>query len=386
MERNWYFAVGGVRSGPVTVEELQAAVRDGRLGPEDLVWQPEFGPQWCRVREVPALAASSAAPQPPPFAASAGNDNVPLMDVVGERPSCLRAVAQAFDRTMNLLFRPFDLGRWFSIGFCAWLAYIGTQSLYDFSESRKDGAAAFKQTIDTSLDRVQALAAHPTQMAAYAGLGLLLLLFSLWLCSVRSRGDFMFVHRWYCPDATIRQCWESSREPGHALFLWRVGFFVVSAVLFAAVGYYLFGNVIHPYVLGGKVWDAAFARPLAVSIAVVVLLVIVVDVVAFLAKSFVVPVMYWRGVTAPRAWWSVFALCNQYPFAVVSYVLCAFGCAVLATLAVIVAGLLTCCIGFVPLLLPYLGQVVLLPIFLFFRGYSVCFLNQWRPDLVPSER
>ena len=34
-------------------------------------------------------------------------------------------VGQAMDRVKKVLFQPFDLARWFAIGFCAWLAYLG---------------------------------------------------------------------------------------------------------------------------------------------------------------------------------------------------------------------------------------------------------------------
>ena len=34
-------------------------------------------------------------------------------------------MSQAIDRRKRLLFRPFDLGKWFTIGFCAWLAQLG---------------------------------------------------------------------------------------------------------------------------------------------------------------------------------------------------------------------------------------------------------------------
>jgi hypothetical protein len=54
-------------------------------------------------------------------------------------------------------------------------------------------------------------------------------------------------------------------------------------------------------------------------------------------------------------------------------------------LAILAFGLLTCCIGFVPLFLPYVGSVALLPVTFFFRGYAVCFLSRWRPDLVPDQ-
>jgi hypothetical protein len=116
-----------------------------------------------------------------------------------------------------------------------------------------------------------------------------------------------------------------------------------------------------------------------------VLLSIGVQLVAHLAKAFVVPVMYWHGVTAPRAWLVVFALCNQYPFAVLSYLACGVVFLVMAVMGGLAFVACTCCIGIIPLALPYLSGVALLPVYLFFRGYAVCFLSQWRAELVPAE-
>src|SRR5882672_914946 len=36
-------------------------------------------------------------------------------------------VSLALERVKQVLFRPFDLGKWFVIGFCAWLALLGEQ-------------------------------------------------------------------------------------------------------------------------------------------------------------------------------------------------------------------------------------------------------------------
>ena len=34
-------------------------------------------------------------------------------------------VSPALERVKRVLFQPFDLGKWFVIGFCAWLACLG---------------------------------------------------------------------------------------------------------------------------------------------------------------------------------------------------------------------------------------------------------------------
>ena len=48
--------------------------------------------------------------------------------------------------------------------------------------------------------------------------------------------------------------------------------------------------------------------------------------------------------------------------------------------AVAAAGLATCCVGFLFLALPYVGQVILLPVYVTFRGLGPEFLAQFGPD------
>jgi len=386
MEKKWYYAVEGVRHGPVTFEELRALALNGSLKALDLVWQPEFGPEWRnagQVRELFEPEAPVVSDMPPgqgtPLAST------PLFGVAGARPSSLAAVAEAYSRTVTLLFKPFDMTRWFSMGFCAWLAYIGTQSSSLNYRERSEASSAFlKQHADRALEKASYLLAHPLEAALVVAAALFALLLSLWLCSVRSRGDFMFLHRWYRPEAQIRPCWQASRAAGRELFVWRVYFFLISFLLFALDAAVAYGHIVKPYVAAGKVWNAALLKPTVACVTGAVLLMLVVQLVAHMTKAFVVPVMYWHGVTASRAWLAVFALVNQYPFAVMGYLLCGMACGLASLFAIVTFGLLTCCIGFIPMVLPYLGAVTLLPFYLFFRGYAVCFLSQWRPDLVPA--
>ena len=384
MERKWYYAVSGVRHGPVTFEELRGLVRNGTLQAIDLVWQPEFGPEWRNAGQVSALFEATEMDVPP--LVQAQERKVPLLGVTGERPSCLSAASQAYDRMLSVLFKPFDIMRWFSMGFCAWLAYIGTQSA-NFNGMKGDGnPALFKQQVDGLLDKVSNALAHPGMYEATFAVGLvfLSLLIGLWMCALRSRGDFMFLHRWYQPDASILLCWRAARAAGHELFVWRVYFFVVAGLLFALDGVSAYAQIIRPYMASGKVWGQPLMHPTVVCVTAAVLLAVAVQLVAHLAKAFVVPVMYWHGVPASRAWLVVFALCNQYPFAVLGYLAYCVIFWILAVLAILAFVVCTCCVGIIPLAMPYVYGVVLLPVFLFFRGYAVCFLSQWRSDLIPA--
>ncbi len=384
MDPSWYYAIDNVRHGPVTIEELKRLVASGELKPLDLVWHPDFGPEWRNTIHVPSLMSA-----PPPLNPAADRqervDVVPVCGVCGDRPSAWGAAVQAFDRMTAVLFRSFDPVRWLSMGFCAWIAYIGSQGSANFDYFRGDvSSQGLKTDLEKVLDSLQFSSMGSAKITALAAGLAMVVVFGLIFCRLRSRGDFMFLHRWYRPDATIRFCWTESRAAGNELFKWRVYFFLIAFLLYALDGVLAYRFVLKPYLEAGKVWDQAYLIPAMACLASFVLLTVVSELVAHLAKAFVVPVMYWHGVTASRAWLSVFSLCNQYPFAMVGYLVCGMVCSVLAWIGIVLIGLLTCCIGFIPMILPYFGMVMLLPYYLFFRGYAVCFLNQWRADLVPA--
>ena len=383
MENKWYYAVDGVRHGPVSFEELRGLTHAGALKELDLVWHPDFGPEWRNAGQVRELFDATV-PVCPQFT-EVSRARVPLLGVTGARPSCTEAVSQAYSRTVSVLFRPFDMTRWFSMGFCAWLAYLGAESSGNFNGMGKGtDPGLVKQQVDGMLDKLSTASSHPGWLALVAGLSLLGLLFAFWLCSLRSRGDFMFLHRWYRPDAPIMNCWQAAKDSGHELFVWRLYFFLIAVLLFALDVALAYSLILKPYLAAGKVWSGDLLTPAVTCATSAVLLAVAVQLVAHLTKAFVVPVMYWQGVTASRAWLVVFALCNQYPVAVLGYLFCCLVCGVAAAVAVVMLGLMTCCLGFIPMLLPYVGTVMLLPVYLFFRGYAVCFLSQWRPELIPA--
>ncbi len=57
----WYYAENGKQQGPVEFEQLQGLAQNGRLKPDDLVWNASMGNQWAKARSVADLFA----PTPP---------------------------------------------------------------------------------------------------------------------------------------------------------------------------------------------------------------------------------------------------------------------------------------------------------------------------------
>ena len=73
-------------------------------------------------------------------------------------------------------------------------------------------------------------------------------------------------------------------------------------------------------------------------------------------------------------------LFRKAPFHLLLYGLMIFGLGILFVIAVIAAGLMTCCIGILLLIIPYVGTVVTLPIWYTYRAFSLEFLAQFGPE------
>jgi hypothetical protein len=57
----WHISSGGATYGPCEWTELVAWVREGRIGPDDLVWHAQL-PRWMPARQVPGLVPVAEAP------------------------------------------------------------------------------------------------------------------------------------------------------------------------------------------------------------------------------------------------------------------------------------------------------------------------------------
>ncbi|MBN1557370.1 MAG: DUF4339 domain-containing protein, partial [Lentisphaerae bacterium] len=111
----WYYADKGETRGPVTREDLRRLVREGRVKPNDYVWHPSMGENWTEARNVSGLLETAAPAWAPPGPEPAAGRGV----------SCVAAVGPAWQGMKSILFRPFEIGKWFALGFAAWLASLG---------------------------------------------------------------------------------------------------------------------------------------------------------------------------------------------------------------------------------------------------------------------
>jgi hypothetical protein len=291
-------------------------------------------------------------------------------------PPSVRFIAPlqaAWRRMVRILFQPFDMGKWFALGFTAWLAQLGesggslNMNVDPDSESGQRAIGFIAGFIRDHL--AVAVTFGAVVFLVFALLGLIL----LWL---RSRGKFMFLENALLNRALIRDPWNRYRDLGNSLFLWTVGFIFASLILIAAVaalGYAL----AQPFTAPGH--RAAYLALVIVGILVFLVIILALCFTISLLESFVIPLMARYQEPTSAAWRRFGALFRQSPWSFVLYLLFE-GVLVIGLLAaIIVFGFLTCCCGFVILIIPYVGTVLLLPVFVTFRLFSVEFLRQFGP-------
>jgi hypothetical protein len=298
--------------------------------------------------------------------------------------SVIDPIDPAIQRVKEILFSPFDLGKWFIIGFCAWLAYLGTggggggngfqwREPYKPHEHQAKMAEGINSAKEYLWDNLFWIAP-----AAVMAVVLIIAIYFLviWL---NSRGKFMFLHCVAGNKAEVVVPWHKFRKHGNSLFLFRV---VLGVIGFAAVAVPAFG-------IGFcAVMTKVQAVPHAVSIPWIILCIMVIFalcIVLLLADKFtydfVVPIMFLRTASCVDGWREFLKVLSANKSRFTLYIL--FQIIISIAIATIIfficcAGCCLCCAS-VLLLIPYIGTVILLPIFVFKQAYPLYYLRQFGP-------
>jgi hypothetical protein len=100
------------------------------------------------------------------------------------------------------------------------------------------------------------------------------------------------------------------------------------------------------------------------------------SVVLFIFREFGVPLMFRNGLMARAAFGESMRLLGRHPGSVILFVLLRFVIAIAAIILSILACCLTCCVE----MIPYLGTVILLPMLVYIRCFSLDCLAQFGPQ------
>ena len=289
-------------------------------------------------------------------------------------------VGQAMDRVRKVLFQPFDAARWFVIGFCAWLAYLGERGGFhggfNFGGRHGHGAHSLRAQFEHARDYVlhNLVWIVPLAIALIVvsvAVGLIL----MWLSS---RGRFMFLHCVALNTAEVRVPWVKFAPEANSLFVFRLLISLISLVMMLP----LLG-ALALVVLGMVSREAINPAGLLLAIAlmfVIIAFALVFWIIARLTRDFVVPLQFLHRSRVLDAWRELGGLLRGNVADLVLYLLFRILLAIAIIALVVVVVLATCCIAGCLFALPYLGTVFLLPILVFERAYSLHYLAQFGPE------
>lgn len=281
--------------------------------------------------------------------------------------SLMDQIGPAIDHTKAILLSPFDLNRWLTIGFCAWLA--------NFGESSGSGSN-FKQgkQSEEAQEVIKFLTENPVLTGSIA---ILILLFSVVFVWLSSRGRFMFYHCVLYNQAQVSHPWHFYKHLANNLFRFRLILMLIGfAFAIIAVGVFMaiFGS------LSEITNRSSFIGPILMFIPAFVVIGTCFAICEVLTTDFVLPLMHKHTLTCVAAWSKLWSVMSSHKMDLFLYLLFKIVFAIAVGTALLLLGVLTCGCACCLTALPYLGTVLLLPIFTFKRSFSLIYLRQFGPD------
>ena len=281
--------------------------------------------------------------------------------------SVSESLSRAFERTRKLLFQPFDLTKWLTLGLVAFLAHLGEGGGSLPSLGGSDSRRGFRQLVEFIEDNLTPIIAVGVVVLLIAlALGILI----TW---VSSRGKFMFLDAVVHDRAAVVEPWQRFASAGNNLFWFR---FWLALLGLITVGGPILAGV---FLAWGDIRAEAFGERAATGLLVAMLAILpafALAVIALLLEDFVVPAMYLRQLAVGPAWQTA----RQEIFAgnvgsLVVFYLMKMLVGLLAGMVAAVLTCVTCCVAS----LPYLSSVALLPFSVFLRCFSVHFIEGLGP-------
>jgi hypothetical protein len=301
--------------------------------------------------------------------------------------SVIAPIQPAIEHARRLLFQPFALGTWFTIGFCAWLAGLG-QAQFPWMNPRVPLSRGVQgpllpswQGASESWERVRGdvMSNLYWVLPLAAVLACLIVVFCLLAVWLNSRGEFMFLHCVVLGRAEVAVPWRQHARQARSLFLFRLALGLIAAVLMLLLLATVIVFVVQIIRQGAS--PLASLLPLLAAGLALVVIGIGFGVVAKLTRDFVVPIMFLRGGTCREAWSELLGLFAGSYHLLILYLLFQIVLALAIGIIVLVAVIASCCIAGCLLVLPYVGTVLLLPVLVFHRAYTVHYLAQLGPQV-----
>jgi hypothetical protein len=296
--------------------------------------------------------------------------------------SVTEALEPALNRVKVMLFQPFDFTKWIVIGFCAWLAGLGESGGSGFSGYNNTGRSGgnageqIRHFYHQASDYVLANLDWIVPVFAFLVLASLAVwLVILWL---NCRGKFMFLHCVVCDRAEVEVPWHKYAAAGNSLFRFRIVLGLAVMLLMLPLVGFLVADILR-MVLREEADLPGVMLAVGLGLALVLFGIVCAIIHKFIV-DFIVPLMFLRGGTCVSAWREFLGMLGAHPGQFVIYLLFQIVLHIVISILLIMAFLVTCCIACCLLIIPFLGTVLLLPILIFRRAFSLYFLAQFGPQ------
>lgn len=289
--------------------------------------------------------------------------------------SVIEPIGEAARRTGQILFRPFSFKKWLILGLCAFLANLteGGGSGFNGNTCGKQGSGEFNGE-----KAQEALAWMDANLSwiiiAIFGVYLLILAVASIFIWLECRGRFMFIDGIALNRPAIVEPWKTFGPLANRLLGFRLVMMTIGLVVPLA-GFLVGLQLARPDIEAWRFGENAIAGIVAVGVITIIPWVILwfVDVVV---RDFVVPAMYLRGEGVMASFGTVVnEVLLAHPGSVVLY----FLMRILISIAIGAIAFFAVCATVCVVALPYVGTVILLPLHVFKRCYSLCYLDQLGP-------
>ncbi len=303
----------------------------------------------------------------------------------------LEPLSRAWQRTKLILFQPFAFEKWLGLGFTAWLATLGENTssggrtvLDAGDDDHRIRRYDHDDVSDWAGDTVEAARdffASGLEATIVGILVLLCILVALLVVWLSSRGHFMFLDNVVHNRSRVVDPWRRLGHLGDSLFFWRLVVGGICFLFFAGLA-----------VAGLLSWLPAIADDdlTAIGVLGMVLLGLVAVAVGLLFAfmemllyHFVVPLMYRYNIGVLEGWRSFLTLLQRETVYFVLYAAFLLVIYLVLGVAVVMIGLMTCCLGFLAMMVlavPVIGATLMLPFHVTWRGLGLEFMAQFGDD------
>lgn len=292
--------------------------------------------------------------------------------------SVIDPISPAIERVKTILFSPFDLQKWFVIGFCAWLAFLGKTA--GGSGGGHGGGGDVPSNVREHVSQAKEYVYYNLSWIIPLAIFIAILGIALWfvLTWLSSRGQFMFLHCIAENKAEVKIPWAKFRQHGNSLFLFRI---VLSLIGFLAIilpVLLIIGCVV--MIATGDGLSVLGILGLVIIVLAIITIAITLGLISKFTMDFVVPIMFLRTTSCTAAWREFLTILSANKARFFLYILFQIAIAIAIGAITLTGVCITCCCAACILAIPYIGTVLLLPLIVFKRAYSLYYLRQYGPE------